>query len=137
MSRRKPDVRFGEPDENMSGIRHVRLSDVRFIQLYPVIGRLLYLKRLKSGHKCPVIGRLLYLKRLKTGRYIRFKRPKTGRYIRFSDVLEPKPVWNRFRIDQNRFQTGSKPVWNRLWSIRTLYPVFRRLKPDITSENRI
>ena len=36
---RKPDVRFGEPDEKTSGFRIVRISDVRFIQLYPVFGR--------------------------------------------------------------------------------------------------
>ena len=51
---RKPDVRFGDPDENMSGFRHVRLSDVQFIQLYPVLRRRQLPERLKSGHKCPV-----------------------------------------------------------------------------------
>ena len=53
---RKPDVRFGEPDEKTSGFQHVRISDVRFITKRPVIKRLLYLKR-----------------------------PITGRYIRISD----------------------------------------------------
>ena len=46
-----------KPDEKTSGFQHVRILDVRFI------------------HLCPVIGQLLYL-----------KRPITGCYIRFSDV---------------------------------------------------
>ena len=33
---RKPDVRFGDPDENMSGFRIVRISDVRFTTNRPV-----------------------------------------------------------------------------------------------------
>ena len=36
---------------------NIQLSDVRFIHLCPVIGRLLYLKRLKTGHKHPVFRR--------------------------------------------------------------------------------
>ena len=114
---RIPDVRFGYPDKNMSGFRHIRLSDVRFIPLYPVFRR-------------PID-----LERLKTGRYIRFKRPKTGRYIRFSDVLEPKPVWNQFRtglepvlVDSDVISGFQTLETSETSENRTLYPVFRRFR---------
>ena len=49
---RIPDVRFGKPDENMSGYRIIRISDVRFITKRPVqnptkLDRFIY----KGGHK--------------------------------------------------------------------------------------
>ena len=109
---RIPDVRFGYPDENMSGFRIIRLSDVRFIQLCPVIGRLLYLKRPITGHKRPVIGRLLYLKRPITGYNVRLSdvycisnvwKPDITSGFQTLDVLEPKPVPKPV---PNRFQTG-------------------------------
>ena len=63
MTLRKPDVRFGKPDEKASGFRtsedHSLSPDFRQRQLP---------ERSKSGQYCPVIGRLVPIGRLKSGR---------------------------------------------------------------------
>ena len=102
MTRRKPDVRFGEPNEKASGFRIVRISNVRDLLYCPDFRSIQLPERLKSGHKCPVIGRLLYLKRLKSGRF-QTGRLKSGQYC-------PDFEHSGNCIDQNRFQTGLEPV---------------------------
>ena len=79
---RKPDVRFGEPDEKTSGFRIVRLSDVRFTVNRP-------------DFECP--NRL---------RELEFKLPN----VRNPDKLSGfQTFWNQ-NWYQNRFQTGLEPV---------------------------
>ena len=109
---RIPDVRFGKQDRKSSGFRMSGYQTSGSIQIGPVIGRLLYLKRLKSERFRPDFRQRQLPERSKSGQYcpdFRQIGAKTG----------SKPVWNRFRhiLDQNEcrnwFQTSSKLVWNR------------------------
>ena len=63
----------------MSGFRIVQISDVRVVVDRPDFRSIQLPERLKSGHKCPVIGHLLYLKRLKSGQF-QTGRLKSGQY---------------------------------------------------------
>ena len=89
MDVRKPDVRFGYPDENMSGFRIVRISDVRFTTNRPDFRR-------RQLPERPITGRYI---RISNAR-IAFGRPITGQYC---------PDFRRSRL-LNRFGTGSEPV---------------------------
>ena len=108
---------------------NVRKPDVRFSNFWevvrflncPVIGWCL-----KSGHKCPVFG--------PSGPFT-FQRPV------FECPVPNRP--NRPKPVRNRFQTGSKPVWNRFWHLVDRFqtktgsePVPNRFRTSRTSEIR-
>ena len=125
MDVRKPDVRFFYQDENMSGFRHFRFSDVRFILVHTIISgfRTFYIYKTSENRTLyPVLRRYIYnvWKPDITSGFQTFQR--------FWRLNRPKPVPNRFQTGFGRFGpkrpiTG-RPVhimhWNRTSEIRTI-----------------